>query len=249
MAPRAGLRTCDHSINSRMLYQLSYRGSCRSAGGDIAENPAMESANFGACLGGLAARRGSATIAPCPIRSQCPELLTPAEMGEADRMTIAGGVAGHRADGAGRRGGRRRRRRARRAARGRVEDPLRSRRQRRRRFHRRPAARASAAIASNSSCWARARRCAAIRRWPPQRYRRRRRAGRGVRSRAARISSSTRSTAPGCPATSTGCARMRRADQRLRRSAAGRSWPSTCPPGSTARPARCAASRCAPTRA
>src|SRR5579872_1742540 len=22
-------RTCDHSINSRMLYQLSYRGSCR----------------------------------------------------------------------------------------------------------------------------------------------------------------------------------------------------------------------------
>ena len=25
-------RTCDHSINSRMLYQLSYRGPCRNAG-------------------------------------------------------------------------------------------------------------------------------------------------------------------------------------------------------------------------
>src|SRR5208337_1539293 len=34
-------RTCDHSINSRMLYQLSYRGSAER---DIAEFVAMERA-------------------------------------------------------------------------------------------------------------------------------------------------------------------------------------------------------------
>ena len=77
-----------------MLYQLSYRGSCRSASGDIAEIPAIESGDFasvGSTLAVAAARRHDrAMIDP----ARCPELLTPAEMGEADRMTIAGGIRG-----------------------------------------------------------------------------------------------------------------------------------------------------------
>ena len=69
-----------------MLYQLSYRGS---APAHIAENRAMKSANF--CrLRGAPRRHDRVMLDPPPF----PELLTPAEMGEADRVAIAAGTPG-----------------------------------------------------------------------------------------------------------------------------------------------------------
>ena len=80
-----------------MLYQLSYRGSRRTTKRDIAEISALESANFepaafrpAALAGARRLRHHRAMLDP----SRCCELLTPAEMAEADRLTIAGGVAG-----------------------------------------------------------------------------------------------------------------------------------------------------------
>jgi hypothetical protein len=58
-------RTCGHSINSRMLYQLSYRGSAE--GRDIAEFEAMQS-RF--CR--LPPRTRQPTLPSCSIRSTCP---------------------------------------------------------------------------------------------------------------------------------------------------------------------------------
>ena len=71
-----------------MLYQLSYRGPA-VAGRDIAEFGAMHSRFYR-----LPRAAGRATLPACPIRMDLPELLTPAEMGEADRMTMAAGTPG-----------------------------------------------------------------------------------------------------------------------------------------------------------
>ena len=45
-----------------MLYQLSYRGPCLSARGDIAEKRGNESGNFVPVVAGLRAGAGGATL-------------------------------------------------------------------------------------------------------------------------------------------------------------------------------------------
>src|SRR5208337_2200051 len=70
-------RTCDHSINSRMLYQLSYRGS---AGRPYSRIPG-EAKSFLPLARAGAADHLAIMLNPLEF----PHLLTPAEMGEADR--------------------------------------------------------------------------------------------------------------------------------------------------------------------
>ena len=79
-------RTCDHSINSRMLYQLSYRGS---ASGGYSKSDAMESAFLPLALGPSGAQP-SLMLDPLAF----PEFLTPAEMSKADRFAISAGTPG-----------------------------------------------------------------------------------------------------------------------------------------------------------
>ena len=59
-------RTCDHSINSRMLYQLSYRGTAE--GRDIAEFGAKQSRFCRSPLYPLPPRMRGATFPACSIR-------------------------------------------------------------------------------------------------------------------------------------------------------------------------------------
>ena len=121
-------------------------------------------------------------------------------------------------------------------------DPLRPRRQWRRRIHRRRGCSPSAAIASNSLCSARARRCAAIPRW-------RRRAIAGAVAAAGAFDPAGADLVidalygAGLRATSTASRAIASSASTPSPRAAGRCSPSTFPPASTARPARFAASR------
>jgi hypothetical protein len=74
-----------------MLYQLSYRGSCRLASARYSRKSRDGKRQFRGAAARRALARGArgATIGACSIPRASPELLTPAEMGEADRMTIA----------------------------------------------------------------------------------------------------------------------------------------------------------------
>ena len=75
LAPRAGLRTCDHSINSRMLYQLSYRGSGRIVRARYSRNSCDEKRQIriaGFCFVRRGPCRGAPAaplFAPCSIRA------------------------------------------------------------------------------------------------------------------------------------------------------------------------------------
>ena len=87
-----------------MLYQLSYRGSCRACA-HIARKAGLKSGKFGT---GLDGRRGVAALCRGAIAragarrhhramlalAHRPELLTPAQMGAADRWAIAAGTPG-----------------------------------------------------------------------------------------------------------------------------------------------------------
>src|SRR3974390_1099659 len=69
-----------------MLYQLSYRGS--------AGRPYSRFCRVAKPFFALAAGRARGHLRPMLDPLKVPELLTPAEMGEADRMTIAAGAPG-----------------------------------------------------------------------------------------------------------------------------------------------------------
>ena len=237
-----------------MLYQLSYRGSCRACA-HIARNSGLKSAEF---------RRGPwtrfAAVAPMrrrPLRSRrarrqframldldrLPGIADARPDGRGRSPDDRGGNAGHRADGAGRRARSPTRRCALRARRG--ASP----------FSAVPAIMAatassrrgccaSAAIASASRLLGdradlRGDAALAAARWqgavaPAGRSRPRRRRSRhrrAVRSRPrARPRRARRATC------------VERINHSARRDV--RSWRSIFPPGSTARPARCAARRC-----
>jgi ADP-dependent NAD(P)H-hydrate dehydratase / NAD(P)H-hydrate epimerase len=93
-------RTCDHSINSRMLYQLSYRGSCRERAYSTISR--LGKRQICCSLGGRKslrpcriARRRELRHDPAMLDlARHPELLTPDEMREADRLAISMGTAG-----------------------------------------------------------------------------------------------------------------------------------------------------------
>ena len=169
--------------------------------------------------------------------ADCPELLTPDRDGRGRPPDDCGGHARHRPDGAGRRGGRRRGG-APCPIGGAHRRPLRSGRQWRRRLRRGAAAAASAAIASSVALLGASTLCAAMRRRRRQRWRRAGRGGRRLSTSARPTSSSTRCSAPGLARDLTGEARacVERIN-RFRRARGGRCWRSTCPRGSTAKPA------------
>ena len=189
----------------------------------------------------------SLRVARAPARAACAarewpmhELLTAAEMAEADRRTIAGGRAGHDADGGGRAGGRRGRgdARARRAgARRRRAGQQRRRRLRRGAPAARPAGATSGWRSSATPAGSAATPRVAFERWPGAVLP----AGAACRRRRW---SSTRCSAPGSTGRSTGAAAALVAAMNRGAEAC---WPSTCRAASTPTPAPRSARRCAPT--
>ena len=127
-------RTCDHSINSRMLYQLSYRGSAPPRYSKISGDGKRVFAACAALMGRAPSVHARSVKVPAPADASRNEQGRP--------LCDRGRNAGHRADGAGGPGGRRGSGAAHQVARP-DPHPLRSGRQRRRRLRRRAPARAA----------------------------------------------------------------------------------------------------------